>query len=287
MTALVTGSSGFVGRHLVHHLREGGHQVATLGRRGEHAIDAACSRARLAEVLAAVAPRFVFHLAAVTVPSSPEEAYRVNTLYAANLLAAAASLDPPPVAVLIGSAAEYGPSRSGRPLAENDPWRPSTLYGVTKLAQTLHGLAETRVPVVVLRLFNLIGPGQPPHLAPRAFIRQALAGARKIEVEHLDQVRDYVAIADVVRAILRFAAEPRARGRVLNLCSGHGVRIGELLDAVARGVAPGLIGVSRNPAAGGGSHIVGDPAAAASLGILLPPADLDASVAAMVAAETL
>lgn len=289
MTALVTGAGGFLGRHLMARLVALGIPVATLGRSVPDGVppgsafaladpgDAAAIRA----VLEQVRPTLVFHLAGTPAPEPLAEAYRVNTLFAAHVLDAARRLETPPRVLLAGSAAEYGPvAEDALPVAETAPCRPVAPYGITKLAQTLHGLAaaDAGLPVVVARLFNIVGAGMPAHLALGSFARQIAAmppegGA--LRSGPLDRERDFVEAGPAAAALVALLQDPRAAGRVVNLCSGQPTSLAVLTRAL---VAASGKAVALRPDAGrfGNSDMIrhwGSAALLASLGHALEPAD--------------
>jgi UDP-glucose 4-epimerase len=101
---------------------------------------------------------------------------------------------------------------------------------------------ETRLPVVVIRLFNTVGPrqtGQYGMVVPR-FVQSALKNEDLIVHGDGQQTRCFAHVADVVAALPALMALPEARGRIFNLGSDTPVSIGELARAVARLVDPAL-----------------------------------------------
>jgi GDP-4-dehydro-6-deoxy-D-mannose reductase len=155
-------------------------------------------------------------------------------------LEACARLAHPPLVVVVSSAEVYG-SSPDRDLRETDAVAPLNAYGATKLAQEQIGLAyhlAGAVEVAIVRAFNHIGPGQRPEFVVPAFASQlaAIAAARRpptLEVGNLDAVRDFTDVRDVVAAY-RLIAHERCTGRPLNVASGLGIRIGDLLDRLIR-----------------------------------------------------
>jgi nucleoside-diphosphate-sugar epimerase len=132
--------------------------------------------------------------------------------------------------VHLGSAAEYGRTEPGVPVTELTPPKPVGLYGVTKLAGTR--LAElARVAgsdVVVLRVFNPVGPGAPEASLPGRLtgqLRTALATGAAVHLGPLDAVRDFVDVRDVADAALAAVSASALPHPVLNVASGHGVPV--------------------------------------------------------------
>jgi GDP-4-dehydro-6-deoxy-D-mannose reductase len=296
--ALVTGAGGFVGRHLLAHLAASGVEVVSLGR-GDPA-DSVPGRAfriadlgdeaAIAAVLRESAPDLIFHLAGTAAAEPLEEAYRVNVLFAARLLAAARRLPVPPRILLAGSAAEYGPMDEAQlPVSEAAACRPVSVYGITKLAQTLHGLAAAPdLPVVVARLFNVIGGDMPGHLALGAFaaqIRAMPATGGVLRTGPLARERDFVEAAPTVALLLDLLRDARAAGQVVNICSGRPTSLADLTAALVR-AAGRPVDIQEAAGRVGNSEMIRHWGSAARLeawGYRLPPPDAD-RVAAMLLA---
>jgi GDP-4-dehydro-6-deoxy-D-mannose reductase len=245
--ALVTGADGFVGGWLTRHLEESGDDVwratghRSQGGRKERTVDLA-DAAAIDDLLAWAQPEAVYHLAAVAFgPDASADvghALDVNVRGTAFLLEAAARLDSPPLVMIPSSAEVYGAPGSRR-LTERASVAPVTIYGATKAAQEALGLAyhrAGRVPVVVARAFNHIGPGQRESFVVPAFAMQlariaAGAAAPVLRVGNLDARRDFTDVRDVVRAYRLLVAGGHA-GEPINVASGRAVAIRQVLDAL-------------------------------------------------------
>jgi len=239
LRVLVTGANGFLGRHLVEGLRGAGATPVAL------ALD--CSglpedveciaadvrdRAGLVAHVARVEPDAVVHLAALShVGTSWSEIpsyWAVNVEGSENLFAAAAGRR-----VLFASSAEvYGavPERE-QPIAEDRPLAPRSPYALTKAAGER---LAVQAGAVVVRLFNLLGPGQAPSFALPSFADQlaaVAAGEREevLRVGNLEARRDFVHVRDAVDAIV-LLLERGAPATTYNLASGRARSIAELLD---------------------------------------------------------
>jgi GDP-4-dehydro-6-deoxy-D-mannose reductase len=294
-TAIVTGAGGFVGRHLCVRLRTAGMRVQVLARPGSMPpagveavpVDPA-SWQSLRDAAGRAAPEFVFHLAGTT---RADDLHEVNVEYASRILDAVRDLPSSPVVVVAGSAAEYGrPVRRGGVVSEDDECRPVTAYGASKLAQTRLALAAAArgQQVVVARLFNPIGPGSPATNAAGAFVRQ-IASLRPaggtLVTGPVDAIRDFTGVTATVDALIALAQHRQAHGRIVNVCSGRGVSMAELVATLLR-LAPVPIDHRIDPGRGGTSSlpiVVGDPSRLAALGVSMAPLDLAAELGAMLA----
>ncbi|HEX7669431.1 MAG TPA: NAD-dependent epimerase/dehydratase family protein [Polyangiaceae bacterium] len=242
-SVVVTGAAGFFGRNFCEFLRAQSIDVHTLSRQGlpglpNHVAQMDDPQA-LSRVFAGISPEAVLHLAG-TVAGGFADCFRVNTLYAAAVLDALdlAGLGDRPV-LFVGSITELGQiSPRDLPVTESVPPRPMGAYGVSKLAQTELGLAAARRgrPIVIVRPSNLIGAGTPVHLAPGRFaadlsaLHKAGKGHGVLTTGSLEGVRDYIDVRDACRLSWRLLENPEALGRVVNLCSGEGISMSELLN---------------------------------------------------------
>lgn len=288
MRALVTGAGGFLGRHVVEQLREIGAEVFTLGvaGRGKAASERAfllrtpVDAAGIETAMRAAKPSCVFHLAGTPNAEPLEDTYRVNVLFGVLLLRAALQQSSPPPILLAGSAAEYGPVEvAALPVTEDTPCRPVSAYGITKFAQTHHGLAAAAgQPVVMARLFNVIGGGMPTHLALGAFAAQIRAMPPEGGILHcgpLARERDFVEAGPTAALLVDLLQNPDAAGKVVNVCSGQPTSLADLAAALV--AASGRrVTIQEDVSRGGNSDIIrhwGCPERLESLGYRLPPPD--------------
>jgi UDP-glucose 4-epimerase len=110
-------------------------------------------------------------------------------------------------------------------------------YACSKLIDEFLALAywkERKLPVIILRLFNTVGPrqtGQYGMVIPN-FVRQALAGHPITVFGDGTQSRSFTYVGDVVRAMIALIDEPRAVGQVFNIGNGHEISIEKLAERV-------------------------------------------------------
>jgi GDP-4-dehydro-6-deoxy-D-mannose reductase len=236
MRALITGGKGFVGQWLAAHLKDCGDDVVAIDVETDIANGPA-----LRKVVAEVSPGAVYHLAAMTHVGesweNPSEVLRVNVLGTAEVLAAARTLAAPPTVLVVSSAEVYGTVTPAQlPLREDAPTAPATPYAASKLAAEAVALQAWRgygQPVLVVRPFNHIGPGQSPNFAVPALAKRIVearrAGVGTLRVGTLTTRRDFTDVRDVVVAYRLLSLHGTA-GTVYNVCSGRDVAISEVAD---------------------------------------------------------
>jgi GDP-4-dehydro-6-deoxy-D-mannose reductase len=250
---LITGAAGFCGSYLAELLAGQGWRVVGLDvapdageRLRRLGLDMDVFQADLADaaalrqIVVAVQPNQVYHLAALTNPAAPYRAlYEANVFGTIHLLEAVRAAAPTAAVLIAGSSAQYGPTHpTENPIGETQEFRPITQYAVTKAAQDLIGgmAAAAGQRIVRTRSFNIIGPRQGAQFASAAFARQIAEieqGRRPpvIEVGNLAAVRDFVDVRDVARAYTLALAAGRP-GQAYNVCSGAGRSIQSLLDGL-------------------------------------------------------
>jgi GDP-4-dehydro-6-deoxy-D-mannose reductase len=255
MRILITGASGFAGRHLVEHLTTVEPDAEIWGLMwSEDPAEAPPSVHRLDGDLALPStlvfaieharPDIVFHLAGETSVANsweqPDRSFQINALGTLNLLEALRTVDCRPVVVVATSAEVYGAVPEERqPIVEDMPLRPISPYAASKASQDLIAAQYHRgfsIPTVRLRLFPHTGPRRPAHFAASSFAHQIARIERGIEpprlaVGNLDAVRDFSDVRDVARAYWLAATSPCA-GEAFNICSGRGVTIRWVLETL-------------------------------------------------------
>ena len=243
MRVLVTGSGGFVGRHLCQYLEAMGDQVIACpwpeGLDVLDVTDGAAVRQRVTDS----SPDALVHLAGVSSVAwshaHPAQTFLVNCLGAVNVLEAVSLARPGCRALIIGSGEMYGRAAKGHRSQEDDPLRPLSPYAASKCAaeQAARQFATAYGQhIICARPFNHIGSGQSPQFVVPSFARQIADIKRGLRPPHLEvgdltPVRDFLHVEDVVRAyrLLLERAEPAA---VYNVCGGQPLSVRELLETL-------------------------------------------------------
>lgn len=242
MRVLITGGGGFCGQHLISYLKSQDVEIHTLGIKpaGErhYVLTDTADVSGVVTTIKTVRPNCVFHLAGVVSSTDPTLFYQVNSVYAATLLHALeiAGYQDCPV-LLVGTSAEYGLISSEQlPIHEETPARPYNHYGISKLSQTLMGLALSKQgrPLIMVRPFNIIGCGMPDYLSLQSFVNQIARIMHSqqppiLKVGNLSSSRDFIDVKEVVKIYWQLLQTPQAYGQVINICSGCGTVVGDLL----------------------------------------------------------
>ena len=258
MRALVTGGAGFIGSHLAEALLDAGHQVLALdnlstgsmdniahlkGRPGfEYFIDSVENEGLLAELIDR--SEVVFHFAAaVGVKLIVEQpVYTIETNVHGTEVVLKHANKKKKLVVIASTSEVYGkseavPFREDSDLVTGPTTKHRWAYACSKAIDEFLALAywkERKLPVIIVRFFNTVGPrqsGQYGMVIPN-FVRQALAGEPITVFGDGTQSRSFTHVADVVGALLKLVDEPKAIGQVINIGNTEEVTIQKLAERV-------------------------------------------------------
>ena len=258
MRVLITGGAGFVGSHLCEALLDRGDDVFILDNlstgsienvvhlkgnpRFHYTIDTVANEPVLAELIDRC--DIIVHLAAAVgvklIVEQPVHTIETNVHGTEVVLKHA---NKKKKLVLIASTSEvYGksadvPFREDADLVLGPTAKHRWAYACSKMIDEFLALAywkEKKLPVIIVRLFNTVGPrqtGQYGMVIPN-FVRQALAGQPITVFGDGTQSRSFTYVGDVVKAMVALIDDPRAIGQVFNIGNGKEISIRELAEKV-------------------------------------------------------
>jgi UDP-glucose 4-epimerase len=245
MKALLTGGAGFIGSHLADALLAQGHDVSVIddfstgsrdniahleGHPGFSCVeDSVMHEARMAELVDRC--DVIFHLAAAVgvklIVEAPVRTIETNVHGTEVVLAQASRRGK--LVVVFSTSEVYGksaavPFREDADLVFGPTHKQRWAYACSKAVDEFLALAYSRergLPVIIVRLFNTVGPRQTDRygMVIPTFVRQALTDVPLTIHGDGRQSRSFTDVRDVVNAVVRLAAEPRAVGQVLNIGS--------------------------------------------------------------------
>jgi len=258
MRVLITGGAGFVGSHLAEALLERGDEVFIIDNlstgsmenvvhlkshpRFHYTIDTVANEPVLAELIDRC--DIVVHLAAAVgvklIVEQPVHTIETNVHGTEVVLKHA---NKKKKLVLIASTSEVYGKSTDMPFRENADLvlGPTTkhrwAYACSKMIDEFLALAywkERKLPVIVVRLFNTVGPrqtGQYGMVIPN-FVRQALAGEPITVFGDGTQRRSFTYVGDVVDGLVRLMGEPKAVGQVFNIGNGAEISMRDLAEKI-------------------------------------------------------
>ena len=258
MRALLTGGAGFVGSHLADALLAAGHEVLVIddlstgsidniahlkGRDGfDYVIDTMMNEPLVAELIDRC--DVVFHLAAAVgvklIVEAPVRTIETNVHGTEIILKHASKKDR--LVVVFSTSEVYGksrdvPFREDADLVTGPTTKHRWAYACSKALDEFLALAyhrERRLPTIVVRLFNTVGPRQTGRygMVIPTFVRQALLGEPITVYGDGTQRRSFTDVSDVVGALVRLIGAPGAIGQVFNIGNTEEISIGDLAERV-------------------------------------------------------
>lgn len=284
---LITGCSGFVGRHFLDYLEDNRIKCEILGidldpmvpHRKFRYVDMRSECVDLLDqndierIIFDFQPRYILHLASFSSVAfswkNPTISFKNNVNIFLNLLEVIRKYGLNTRILSIGSSEEYGNvAPEETPLTEMSPLRPLSPYAVARVAQEMLSKLYADsfgIDIVITRSFNHIGPGQRDVFVVASFIRRILEAKLSgedmmtMKTGDLQIVRDFLDVRDVVKAYYLLLKKGR-KGEVYNICSGIPTQLSEIIDMTAEivdlkvdtVVAPELVRPNDNP------YILGD-----------------------------
>lgn len=256
MRVLVTGSTGFTGRHLIKKLEE--NQVIYMVLQS----DLLCRKTLEIEIRK-FNPTHVCHLAGISFAdySDVNNYYNVNLLGTINLLEILCLLEYPDLRVIIASsAAIYGNSNEGK-LDEKTVPEPHNHYSMSKnLVEKCSALYSSKLDIVIVRPFNYTGLGHDSRFLIPKIIDHFKRYSSEIELGNIEVYREFGDVRDVVEYYYQLLLIPRGE-RIFNICTGNMYKIKDIL-CICEELTGHVISVKTNNALIRGNEpkvLVGDP----------------------------
>lgn len=252
MTYLITGASGFVGQHLIAHLKKQSNaEIIGTYRKRKPNIDANLvtfeqldmhDSRKMTQLVAHYQPDYIIHLAAESSVGyswqQPIQSFNNNVNIFLNLLEAVRLSKISCRILSVGSSESYGVVKdSYLPLQEASPLNPISPYAVARVAQEMLSKVYIEgygLDIVLTRSFNHTGPRQDARFVIPSFIRRLLdrkesKSKQAIETGELSIIRDFVDVRDVVRAYT-LLLEKGKTGEIYNVCSGTGYSLQQIIN---------------------------------------------------------
>lgn len=259
---LITGFSGFVGRHFLHYLYDKNEEMEIFGidiRKPAFDVSVYADRLHiqfeevnllnrdeLKSVIERFRPQYILHLASFSSVAfswqHPEESFVNNTNIFLNMTGVLKELELPCRVLSIGSSEEYGNVMAEHlPLRESMQLQPVSPYAVARVSQEMLSkvfVDSYHLDIILTRSFNHIGPWQDERFVVPSFIRRILnikdegLSEGTIETGDTTIVRDFVDVRDVVNAYYMLLMDGTP-GEIYNICSGTGIALADIINQVA------------------------------------------------------
>jgi len=258
---LITGFSGFVGKHFLEYLETLHSPVSVLGvdivppdfglDRLHHMqcdfekMDL-LDREGIEKIILQFQPSYILHLASYSSVAfswqNPVKSFQNNTNIFLNVLEAVRSISSKVRILSVGSSEEYGDLVGVNALFhEEDALHPVSPYAVARVSQEMLSKVYAEgygLDIVMTRSFNHIGPGQKEIFVVASFAKRLVemkkegATSPKLMTGDISLIRDFVDVRDVVRAYDGLLKKGR-KGEIYNICRGVGYSLKELVQQIA------------------------------------------------------
>jgi len=253
---LVTGASGFAGQHLVDCLKQDYEVIGLASPRAslpsQHGIiyfkvDITDSEA-VDAIVSAQRPEFIIHLAAQTTGwfQNPRQIFDINLTGTINLYESVVTLKNKdgydPKILYISSSEVYGKTTNPKLIDEDAPFFPVNHYASSKAAadRVSYDYSQSnKLDILILRAFTHTGPGKKQgsfvsDMASQIVHLERDPSDNEMYVGNLDAIRDYLDVRDMVNAYKLTLKADLPRGTALNVCSGTGVKVRDILDIMIK-----------------------------------------------------
>lgn len=235
---LITGIDGFTGVYLEDLLIRSGYDVFGLvypnSGSGKHVLCNIADKPDVVSAVSAIRPDYIIHLAGISfVPHSDiAQIYRVNYFGTLNILEAVLEIGLSPEKIVLASSANVYGNPTPEVIDESLCPAPVNHYAISKLNMEL--MARTyfdRLNILISRPFNYTGAGQGEQFLIPKIVKHFRERKSLIELGNLDVIRDFSDVRFVVEVYKRLM-ECSSTSEVVNICSGTGVSLMEIIDAM-------------------------------------------------------
>jgi nucleoside-diphosphate-sugar epimerase len=256
---LITGASGFIGRHLIQQLHEYGAQISTISRNRsdfpqkieQYAINITNTRA-IHDCIQNSQPDYIFHLAAYKKRDAGIQAFyssvETNLIGSLNVFSAAKDVHSIQSIVTVGTAEEYGNNKP--PFNEQLRECPVTPYSFSKLCVSHMGelfFHLYNLPVIIVRPTIAYGPGQGMDMFLPSLI-SSLLDNKPFDMTFGKQTRDFVYVSDLVEALILASRNTNAQGQIINIGSGVSIRLADVAEKIEKMLnKKGLVNLGGKP----------------------------------------
>ncbi|WP_462159424.1 NAD-dependent epimerase/dehydratase family protein [Pseudoalteromonas sp. GB56] len=255
MRILVTGASGFTGRHFIAHAKSQGHECVALSnsQRSEaeqvHTVYANLTdKTSIQEALKGQAFDAVVHLAAISFVAHGDidEIYATNLLGTTNLIDVVNEVSQKPTHFLVASSGNIYGNTQQLPITEENKFNPANDYAASKCAMEMALKVRSQsTKITIVRPFNYTGLGQAEHFLIPKIVKAFKQRQDELELGNLDVSRDFSDVRDVVSAYL--ALLEQGHQGTFNVCSGRAVALSQVLELCEK-LTGRKMGVFVNPA---------------------------------------
>jgi len=248
---LITGIDSFTGFYLSSFLENFGYDVY-----GTSLFEASSKKFKcditlkddVIKVLHEVKPKYLIHLSGISFAAHGvmEDFYKVNTIGTINILDAFLELGLSPKKVVLASSATVYGNQGLEVLDESLCPKPANHYGASKYA--MESLARgyfEKLPIIITRPFNYTGVGQPDHFLIPKIVKHFREKSSTIELGNIDVSREFNDVGYVCEIYKRLL-ECEAKGEVVNLCSGRGTKLLDVIEMMDE-ISGYKISVAVNP----------------------------------------
>lgn len=237
---LLTGGTGFTGQYVKAALERLQLQVVCMTTHEPKSTNEVygnlLDQESLIKLVETVQPDYVIHLAAIAFVGHANESdfYNTNVVGTLNLLNAITLAKPNVEKVILASSANVYGNPKVNPVSELISPAPINHYAMSKLsmetlAQNIYG---DRLPLLIVRPFNYTGRGQSNNFLVPKIVEHFHKKAKKISLGNLDVTREFNDVRDIAQCYAGLLLSNAQQG-VVNLCSGHGYTLNNLLESCA------------------------------------------------------